>query len=147
MANPLIPLMSLSFPRTQRDAINTHAKATFGHGSGPQRKNTVVGSVVAFVVATFATKTTTYPPSTTLQRQNRHPSYVCTCARACVRYTLFFRCGVVLYLYLIENKEEKATTKPTTQGFLCVVAVVALLWMAAKSLESNKILEIYCDAR
>lgn len=144
MANPLPALGSFCFPPTHMDAINTQRKALCGTGQGHNATTLDFCPVVPSVVGYLEAKSSAYAQPTTPQRENASLVCVCMCARARARDVPFYRCGVVLYSYLIEKKEEKATTYPTTQGVFAVVVVVVALWVLSKSLKSNKIIGIYC---
>jgi len=115
LANSLIPRQTWCFPPTPMGANitqrNSLAAMGRGHNTTTQHKSSVVHHVVTKLIAISMT----YPTTTTTQRDLAHPLCVCMRMRARVRATRFYRCAVVPFFQLIENKEKKTTTKPTTQ--------------------------------
>lgn len=128
----------LRFPRTLNGANILVRRRLLSMGRGHNATTFCYCSVVAHVVGFYRLVTKAYTQPTTPQRLNQPLTCVCTGARMRMCQSVFYRCSVVLYIYLIDIYRERDTTAPTTQlpeWLKCVVARVVTL---SNPLKNNK---------
>lgn len=106
MVKPLVGQVSLRFPRTPICANISARQRLADAGQGHNGTTNGQSTVVRYVVGKNPYKSDSYQPTTTAQREKRHPSCVCMHARAHEAECAFCRCAVVLFSQPLEKKEE-----------------------------------------